>query len=66
MGIFAAILGGIGGLSGIMGVITALDVLDDPIISKLGDGEYIFWFLVAAILLLGSIAMSVGSGESVD
>jgi hypothetical protein len=57
MGIFAAILGGIGGLSGIMGIITALDVLEEPIITKLGDGEYIFWFLVAALLLLGSIAM---------
>ena len=66
MGIFAAILGGIGGLSGVMGIITALDVLNEPIISNLGDGEYIFWFLVAALLLLGSIAVSVGSGESVD
>jgi hypothetical protein len=66
MGIFAAILGGIGGLSGVLGVITALDVLEDPIITKLGDGEYIFWFLLAAILLLGSIAMSMGKGESVD
>jgi hypothetical protein len=66
MGIFAAILGGIGGLSGIMGIITALDVLEEPIITKLGDGEYIFWFLVAALLLLGSIAMSVGRGEGAD
>jgi hypothetical protein len=66
MGIFAAILGGIGGLSGILGIITALDVLEEPIITKLGDGEYIFWFLVAAILLLGSIAISLGKGESPD
>jgi hypothetical protein len=66
MGIIAAILGGIGGLAGILGVITALDVLEEPIITKLGDGEYIFWFFVAAILLLGSIAMSLGKGESSD
>ena len=66
MGIFAAILGGIGGLSGILGVITALDVLEEPIITKLGTNEYIFWFLVAAILLLGSIAMSLGKGETPD
>jgi hypothetical protein len=66
MGIFAAILGGIGGLSGVLGIITALHVLEEPIITKLGDGEYIFWFLIGALLLLGSIAMSVGRGESVE
>jgi hypothetical protein len=66
MGIFAAILGGIGGLSGVLGIITALDVLEDPIITKLGSGEYIFWFLIGALLLLGSIAMSLGKGESVE
>jgi hypothetical protein len=66
MGIFAAILGGIGGLSGILGIITALDVLEEPIITTLGSSEYIFWFLVAALLLLGSIAMSVGKSEMPD
>ena len=60
MGIAALVIGIIGGLCGVMGVITSFDILDDPIISKLGSGEYMFWFLAAGVLLLGSIAISVG------
>ena len=60
MGYLALAIGIIGGLSGVMGVITSFEILDEPVISKLGSGEFMFWFLAAGILLLGSIAISVG------
>lgn len=60
MGYLALFLGIIGGLCGVMGVITCFDVFEDPIISKLGGSEYVFWFYAAITLLLGSIAVSVG------
>ena len=67
MGYLALAIGIIGGLSGVMGVITSFDILDEPVISKLGSGEFMFWFLAAGILLLGSIAISVGyKNNSVD
>jgi hypothetical protein len=59
MGLFAAILGGVGGLSAIMGVITALKVVE-PITDEL---TWMFWFVLAAILLLGSIALQGGRGQ---
>ena len=61
MGLFAAILGGIGGLCAIMGIVTAVEVLDDPIINRNFTWE--FWFILAAVLLLGSIAAAMGRGE---
>ena len=61
MGLFAAILGGIGGLCGIMGIVTAAEVLDDPVINRNFTWE--FWFILAAVLLLGSIAAAMGRGE---
>jgi len=67
MGYLALALGIIGGLGAVMGVITSFDILEDPVITKLGNGEYMFWFLAAGILLLGSIAISVGyKNNSVD
>ena len=60
MGIAALVIGIIGGLCGVMGVITSFDILDDQVISKLGNSEYMFWFLASGVLLLGSIAISVG------
>ena len=58
MGISAAILGSIGGLCAVMGVVTALDVLPD-----IGEQYTVmFWFVLSAILLLSSIALSVGRG----
>lgn len=56
MGLFAAILGGIGGLCAVMGVVTALEVID-PIMDQM---DMIFWLMLSAILLLGSIAASLG------
>jgi uncharacterized protein (TIGR00251 family) len=53
MGTFSAILGGVGGLSAVMGIITALGVVD-----KITDEmTWVFWFVLAVILLLGSLAL---------
>ena len=61
MGLFAAILGGIGGLCAIMGIVTAAEVLEDPVINRNFTWE--FWLILAAVLLLGSIAAAMGRGE---
>jgi hypothetical protein len=59
MGLTAAIVGGVGGLCAIMGILVALNVAAEIDIKDLG---YVFWFLVSAILLLGSIALAQGGG----
>ncbi len=58
MGITAAILGGVGGLCAVLGIVTVLEVLPD-----IGE-QYtmMFWFSLAAICMLSSIAISVGRG----
>ena len=62
MGITAAIIGGIGGLCAVLGIVTILEV---PL--YLGDQfTWMFWFVLSAILLLASIALSVGRGGPVD
>ena len=67
MGYIALALGIIGGVCGVMGIITSFDILDKPIIEKLGEGEFLFWFLAGGLFLLGSIATSVGyKGSSSD
>ena len=58
MGTIAAIIGGIGGLSAILGIITLAEVLP-PFNEQL---TWMFWFVLSAILLLASIAISVGRG----
>ncbi|MFC1873483.1 hypothetical protein ACFLW3_01560 [Chloroflexota bacterium] len=50
------IIGLLGGMSAIMGVVT--QVLEIPEFAELPE---LFWFVLAVILLLGSIAVSVGS-----
>jgi hypothetical protein len=60
MGIAALIVGIIGILCGAMGVITSFDILDEPVIEKLGYSEFFFWFYTAGILLLASIALLLG------
>lgn len=52
MGIFALILGVLGGMSGVMAILTAVDVV--PMIHN--EMDMIFWFWVAAILMLSAIA----------
>jgi hypothetical protein len=57
MGIFAAILGGIGGLCAIFGIVTILDVIT---LDLRVDLTWDFWLIISAVLLLASIAISVG------
>jgi hypothetical protein len=46
-------------LCGIMGILTATEVID-PLMTQM---TYLFWFVLAAILFLATIAMRVGRGE---
>ena len=56
-------LGGIinilAGLCGVMGILTAAEVFD-PLMDAM---DCIFWFVLAAILFLATIAMNAGKGE---
>jgi len=54
----AAIIGGIGGLCAVLGIITAVEVI--PLITP--QLTWMFWFVLSAILLLGSIAIALGRG----
>jgi hypothetical protein len=56
MGIAAAIVGAIGGLCAVMGIITAAEVI--PLVMP--QFNWMFWFVLSAILLLGSIAFALG------
>ena len=58
MGITAAIIGAVGGLCAVMGIITAAEVI--PVIMP--QFTWMFWFVLSAILLLASIALSFGRG----
>ncbi len=62
MGLFAAILGSIGGLFAVIGIIKALGIIPD-IIPQL---TWELWLATAAILLLGSIATSVGHNQDYE
>ncbi len=58
MAIFAWLTGFLGGLCAVMGVLTAVEV-----VPSLGaEFTWMFWFVLAAILLLMSIALAVGRG----
>ncbi len=46
-------------LCGVMGILTAAEVFD-PLMDQM---TFIFWFGLAAILFLATIAMRAGSGE---
>ncbi len=52
MGVFALVLGVLGGMSGVMAILTAIEVVP-KVHSEL---DMVFWFWVAAVLLLASIA----------
>ncbi len=58
MGLTAAIVGVLGGLCAIMGIITATEVID----LIMPQFTWNFWFMLSAILLLASIAFSLGRG----
>ncbi|MFH1650853.1 MAG: hypothetical protein ABID87_01940 [Chloroflexota bacterium] len=62
MGITAAIFGGIGGLAAILGIV---DVAGIGMPLNLAV-DWNFWFSLAVILLLSSIAFAVGSRGGVD
>ncbi len=58
MGVLAWIFGALGGLCAVMGIITASEV-----ISPLGaEFTWMFWLVLAAVLLLASIAFAIGRG----
>ena len=58
MGAIAAIVGAIGGLSAVMGIITAAEIV--PLLGT--QFTWMFWFVLSAILLLASIALTLGRG----
>ena len=60
MGLTAAIVGGIGGLCAVMGIITAAGVI--PLVLP-EQFSWMFWFALSAILLLASIAFTLGRGS---
>lgn len=64
MGYFAAVLGALGGLSAIAGILNAVDVIPNDL--NIMDVDWMFWFLLAGILILASIAVSVGRRFSGD
>ena len=57
MKLLALILGILGGLCAIMGIITALAVIEVAALT------WMFWLVLAAILLLGCIAAGVSHTE---
>ena len=58
MSIFAALTGFLGGLCAVMGILTAVDIV--PLLNA--EFTWTFWFMLAAVLLLMSIALTVGRG----
>jgi len=61
MGMSAWILGILGGLCAVMGIITATEV-----VSEYAGLTWMFWLVLSGILLLASIAFSVGRGSSYE
>ena len=62
MGLLALIFGFIGGLCAVVGITTAV-----KIVPQFGtELTWMFWLVVSAIMLLISIALAVGRGESYD
>ena len=57
MGILAWTFGTLGGLCAVMGIIIALKVVEAAQVAGL---DWMFWFVLGAILLLISIAFTVG------
>ncbi len=58
MGITALIMGLLGGLCSVWGILNAVDIIPGDLI--INDLDWTFWFGLATILLLGSIAVSFG------
>ncbi len=64
MGIFALVTGILGGLSTIYGALDAFDVLPDAI--TLTQVDWTFWLVLAAILMLATIALLHARGPMGD
>lgn len=64
MGILATILGIIGGLAGVMGILDAADIIPRGI--GLTTVDWTFWLLLAAVLILGSIACTLNNRGEID
>ncbi len=61
MGIAAWIFGAIGGLCAVMGIITATAV-----IPEFAGLTWMFWLVLSGILLLASIAFTIGRGSGYE
>ena len=61
MGMSALIFGILGGLCAVMGIITATAV-----IPEFAELSWLFWMVLSGILLLASIAFTVGRGEGYE
>jgi hypothetical protein len=61
MGFFSAIIGTLGGLCAVVGILDAADVMPSSIGTTAMNWS--FWFMLGGVLLLGSIALSVGRGQ---
>ena len=61
MGMSALIFGILGGLCAVMGIITAVEV-----VSEFAELSWMFWMVLSGILLLASIAFTVGGGEGYE
>jgi hypothetical protein len=59
MGVLKGLLGIFGGLCGVMGILTATEVIDQLAIQL----DWMFWFGLAVILFLASIACGTGRSE---
>jgi len=64
MKIMATITGILGGVAAILGILRAVDIPDTPILNNNFTME--FWFWIAALLLLGTIAMLMVRKDSID
>ncbi len=63
MGIIAAILGSVGGLCAVLGILIGFDVAAELDVNDLG---WMFWFVLSAILLLATIALTTGRSPGGD
>ena len=61
MGMSAWIFGAIGGLCAVWGIITATEV-----VPEYAGLTWMFWLVMSAILLLASIAFTVGRGSGYE
>ena len=60
MGALRGLLSIFGGLCAVMGIITATEVIE---LTYAGINDWLFWFGLAAILFLASIALGAGRRE---